>query len=243
MSKYRAVIFDLDGTLLNTIDDLAAGVNHVLALHGYPVHSVPEVQSMVGNGVARLMALVVPEGTAADEQSAMLAEFRKYYFSHSEVYTKPYDGIEKLLAGLQSRGIKTAVTSNKFDAAVKKLCDKYFGSLVTVAIGESADTPKILSLRTYRAPAWALSAKSRRSAIRTPKRLPVSQQYRSGSRTDLPRASGRAEPFFIPPAPFSMRKTGMLRNDFFTIIRTLSARSSGSYCRRNMIRTAFSIAV
>ena len=56
MSKYRAVIFDLDGTLLNTIDDLAAGVNHVLALHGYPVHSVPEVQSMVGNGVARLMS-------------------------------------------------------------------------------------------------------------------------------------------------------------------------------------------
>lgn len=142
MSKYRAVIFDLDGTLLNTIDDLAAGVNHVLALHGYPVHSVPEVQSMVGNGVARLMALAVPEGTAADEQSAMLAEFREYYFSHSEVYTKLYDGIEELLAGLQSRGIKTAVTSNKFDAAVKKLCDKYFGSLVTVAIGESADTPK-----------------------------------------------------------------------------------------------------
>ena len=82
MSKYRAVIFDLDGTLLNTIDDLAAGVNHVLALHGYPVHSVPEVQSMVGNGVARLMALAVPEGTAADEQSAMLAEFREYYFRH-----------------------------------------------------------------------------------------------------------------------------------------------------------------
>ena len=134
MSKYRAVIFDLDGTLLNTIDDLAAGVNHVLALHGYPVHSVPEVQSMVGNGVARLMALAVPEG--------MLAEFREYYFSHSEVYTKPYDGIEELLAGLQSRGIKTAVTSNKFDAAVKKLCDKYFGSLITVAISESADTPK-----------------------------------------------------------------------------------------------------
>ena len=78
----------------------------------------------------------------AEEQSAMLAEFREYYFSHSEVYTKPYDGIEELLAGLQSRGIKTAVTSNKFDAAVKKLCDKYFGSLITVAIGESADTPK-----------------------------------------------------------------------------------------------------
>ena len=101
----------------------------------------------------------------------------------------------------------------------------------------------ILSLRTYRAPAWALSAKSRRSAIRTPKRLPVSQQYRSGSRTGLPRASGRAGPFFIPPAPFSMRKTRMLRNDFFATIRTLSARSSGSFCRRNMIRTAFSIAV
>ena len=142
MSKYKAVIFDLDGTLLNTIDDLAAGVNHVLAAHGYPVHSVPEVQSMVGNGVARLMALAVPEGTSAEEQSAMLAEFREYYFRHSEVYTKPYDGIEELLAGLQSRGIKTAVTSNKFDAAVKKLCDKYFGSLITVAIGESADTPK-----------------------------------------------------------------------------------------------------
>ena len=101
----------------------------------------------------------------------------------------------------------------------------------------------ILSLRTFRAPAWALSAKSRISAIRTPKRLPVSRQYRSGSRMGLPRASGRVGSFFIPPAPFSMRKTRMLRNDFFTIIRTLSARSSGSYCRRNMIRTAFSIAV
>ena len=142
MNKYKAVIFDLDGTLLNTIDDLAAGVNHVLAEHGYPVHSVTQIQGMVGNGVARLMQLAVPEGTSKEEQSEMLSEFRAYYFSHSDVFTKPYDGIEELLAQLFTKGIKTAVTSNKFDAAVKKLCDKYFGSLVTLAIGESADTPK-----------------------------------------------------------------------------------------------------
>lgn len=142
MSRYRAVIFDLDGTLLNTIDDLAAGVNHVLASHRYPTHSVAAVSSMVGNGVARLIELAAPIGTSADELSCMLSEFREYYFAHSDVYTKPYDGIAPLLSELKHRGIKTAVTSNKFDAAVKKLCDKYFGSLISVAIGESADVAK-----------------------------------------------------------------------------------------------------
>lgn len=142
MSKYKAVIFDLDGTLLNTIDDLASGVNHVLEKNGMPRHTVEEVKYMVGNGVERLMRLAVPKGTSEQEQSELLAQFREYYISHSEIMTKPYDGIEKMLLSLRGENIKTAVASNKFDAAVKKLCEKYFPHMIDFAVGESADTPK-----------------------------------------------------------------------------------------------------
>ncbi len=142
MSKYKAVIFDLDGTLLNTIDDLAAGVNHVLGESGMPLHTVEEVKYMVGNGVERLMRLAVPAGTSEEKQSEFLARFREYYISHSEIMTKPYDGINDMLILLRGKNIKTAVASNKFDAAVKKLCEKYFPGMTDFAVGESADTPK-----------------------------------------------------------------------------------------------------
>lgn len=137
MKDYKAYIFDLDGTLLNTLDDLAASVNYALGCMAMPVRTVDEVRRFVGNGVRKLMERAVPEGTSETTIDEALSTFRSYYLLHSADNTRPYDGIMELLRELKSRGKLIAVVSNKFDAATKELCSQYFGSYVDVAIGES----------------------------------------------------------------------------------------------------------
>ena len=138
----RLVIFDLDGTLLDTLEDLYLATNAALTRHGLPCRSRDEVRLFVGNGVEMLIRRAVPAGTDEETILAVLADFKTTYAAICEDHTKPYDGILDMLAALRERGIRVAVVSNKFDAATKKLCEKYFGDLVEVAIGERAGVRK-----------------------------------------------------------------------------------------------------
>lgn len=131
-----AILFDLDGTLLDTLGDLHAAVNHVLLQFGYPTRSIEEVCRFVGNGAARLIRLAVPEG--ADPEPVLTA-FQSYYAAHCDILTKPYDGIPQALAILAEK-YPLAVVSNKPDRAVKELAKIYFPGLY--ARGESADCPR-----------------------------------------------------------------------------------------------------
>lgn len=135
--KLRLFIFDLDGTLLDTLRDLAGSVNYAMEQCHYPTHSIDEVCMMVGNGVAKLIRRAVPGGTSEKDIAIALDIFRKHYMKHSEDTTKPYDGILELLSSLKAQGKLIAVVSNKFDAATKTLCDKYFPGLIDVALGEN----------------------------------------------------------------------------------------------------------
>ena len=137
MKQYQAYIFDLDGTLLYTLDDLSASVNHALRSNGMPERSKEEVRRFVGNGVRKLIERAVPDGTSPDVSERVLNVFKAYYMEHSGYMTRPYDGIAEMLAQLKSQGKRIAVVSNKFDQATKELCHSYFGDLVEVAIGES----------------------------------------------------------------------------------------------------------
>lgn len=130
------ILWDLDGTLLDTLQDLADGTNHALRQFGYPERTVEEVRRFVGNGAQRLIEQAVPEGADVAE---VLEAFYAYYNAHCRVKTKPYDGILDALAELERR-FPMAVVSNKPDTAVKRLCAQYFSGLY--ARGESADCPR-----------------------------------------------------------------------------------------------------
>ncbi len=136
----RAVIFDLDGTLLDTLDDLTAAVNYALAAHGMPTHTRDEVCRFVGNGVRLLMLRAVPEGTDEGTFETVYADFRQYYKAHSLVKTAPYPGIAELLTAVADAGLKTAILSNKMQASMEDLCRHFFPT-VTVAIGDDGDRP------------------------------------------------------------------------------------------------------
>ena len=140
--SYETAVFDLDGTLLDTLEDLYLATNHALARHGLPLRSRDEVRMFVGNGVEMLIRRAVPAGTDEETTLAVLADFKTTYAAICEDHTKPYDGILEMLTALRERGIRVAVVSNKFDAATKKLCKKYFGDLVEVAIGERVGVRK-----------------------------------------------------------------------------------------------------
>ena len=136
MYTYHTYIFDLDGTLLNTLGDLAASNNYALRRHSMPERSLDEVRRFVGNGVQKLIERAVPEGTPADVTAQVLDTFRQHYLLHSLDTTRPYDGIVDMLASLQARGCRLAVVSNKFHAATQELCRHFFPGLIEVAIGE-----------------------------------------------------------------------------------------------------------
>ncbi len=135
--KYKAIVFDLDGTLLNTLDDLYLSVNYALEQFNLPLRTKEEVCSFVGNGVANLMERSIGENLGSVDFDACLNCFKKHYSVHSEDNTAPYDDVCALLATLKDKNVKCAIVSNKFDAAVKGLAEKYFPSLVDVALGES----------------------------------------------------------------------------------------------------------
>lgn len=139
---YQTVVFDLDGTLLDTLEDLYRAANAALESHSLPRRTRDEVRLFVGNGVEMLIRRAVPVGTDEETTLAVLADFKATYAAICEDHTKPYDGILAVLAALREKGIRVAVVSNKFDAATKQLCRKYFGELVEVAIGERAGVRK-----------------------------------------------------------------------------------------------------
>ena len=142
MYPYDAAVFDLDGTLLNTLDDLADSTNYALSCYGYPRRTLEEVRRFVGNGVAKLIARAMPDGATEEETARCLAVFRAHYLTNMRNKTGPFPGILSLLDRLNESGIPVAVVSNKFDDAVKSLCHHYFGDRVPVAIGESATVRK-----------------------------------------------------------------------------------------------------
>lgn len=136
MKEYNTYIFDLDGTLLNTLNDLAASTNYALRTHGMPEHTVEDVRWFVGNGVKKLMERAVPDGTDNPLFDDVFATFRQHYMKHSLDTTEPYPGVMDMLAELKRRGKRIAVVSNKFYAATQELCRHFFGLYVEVAIGE-----------------------------------------------------------------------------------------------------------
>ena len=133
---YKTFIFDLDGTLLDTIGDLAASVNYALRTNGMPEHSTDDVRRFVGNGVRLLMERAVPNGAANPLFDDAFADFRQHYMVHSLDTTRPYDGIPETLAELKSRGCRLAVVSNKFMSATQELIRHFFPDTIEVAIGE-----------------------------------------------------------------------------------------------------------
>lgn len=136
---YNTYIFDLDGTLLSTLADLAASCNYALRTNGMPEHTEDDVRRFVGNGVKKLMERAVPDGLQNPLFDKAFADFRQHYMKHNLDTTRPYDGIMPMLEQLRLRGKQVAVVSNKFYAATQELCRHFFGDLVDVAIGERED--------------------------------------------------------------------------------------------------------
>jgi len=136
MQQYSTYIFDLDGTLLDTLDDLAAAVNYALRTYGMPEHSRDDVRRFVGNGVRMLMTRAIPDGEQNPQFEEVFNSFRQYYLNHSLDTTRPYDGVPEMLAALKQRGCRLAVVSNKFCAATQELCRHFFPDTIEVAVGE-----------------------------------------------------------------------------------------------------------
>lgn len=135
--KYNTVIFDLDGTLLNTLEDLADCVNHTMRIFGYKERTIDEVRSFVGNGIGMLVRRAVPDYVSDEQYETVFAEYKKYYTGNCQVKTKPYDGVRLVVEKLHSMGIKIAIVTNKNQMAVNELNKKYFGDIINVAVGDN----------------------------------------------------------------------------------------------------------
>lgn len=132
---FKVFIFDLDGTLLDTLQDLANSVNYALRKHGMPTHSIDDIRRFVGNGVRLLMERAVPDGARNPQFDEVFATFRQHYMEHSLDTTRPYDGIPEVIRELKARGCQLAVVSNKMMAATQELIRHFFPE-IEVAIGE-----------------------------------------------------------------------------------------------------------
>ena len=133
--KRQLVIFDLDGTMLNTIADIAMATNHALSAFGYPTHSEEKIKSFVGNGVSKLLERALPEDKRTEENIALLREaFTEYYDKHNADLSTPYPGIASLLSQLQENGVLLAVASNKYQSATEKLVAHYFPGIDFVCV-------------------------------------------------------------------------------------------------------------
>lgn len=142
MNTYKTYIFDLDGTLLDTLNDLHASCNYALHTHGMPERSLEEVRQFVGNGVKKLMERAIPDGLENPLFEDTLQTFRQHYLLHNLDTTLPYPGIMDMLQQLKAQGKRIAVVSNKFYAATQDLCKHFFGDTIQVAIGEREDIKK-----------------------------------------------------------------------------------------------------
>ena len=127
--RYKAILFDMDGTLLDTLADMVSAVNHILSVHGWPQRTTEEVRAFVGNGARRLMERAVPPDVTGGAFEAVLAEYREWYQAHNCVDTAPYPGIPALLDALAAAGVKTAVVSNKPDRTTRTLAARFFPEL------------------------------------------------------------------------------------------------------------------
>lgn len=133
------ILFDLDGTLLDTLEDILAATNYALSVHGYPSRTLAELRRFVGNGAENQIRLSLPEGASPEEVQTVLATYKPYYTAHCQHFTRPYEGIPQALAQI-SRKYPLAIVSNKPDAAVKALCAREFPGIF--ALGESPDCPR-----------------------------------------------------------------------------------------------------
>ena len=140
--NYELVIFDLDGTILDTLEDLTDSMNYALEKHGYPIRTIEEVRSFVGNGLLMLTRRAIAPETDESRIQMVLAEQKAYYKEHCSDKTKPYQGIMELLEFLKKEGYKLAVVSNKADYAVQILCEQYFGGIFDMAVGEKENVRK-----------------------------------------------------------------------------------------------------
>ncbi len=137
MSKINTVIFDLDGTLLDTLEDLKNSVVYIQEKYGYPIHTIDQVRSHVGNGIFNLVALSVPGQYDNPQLESHVEEFKAHYKKHCNDFTKPYPGILSIIRQMKKIGYKMAIVSNKADMAVKALNDIYFSDYIHIAIGEN----------------------------------------------------------------------------------------------------------
>ncbi|MBR1500209.1 MAG: HAD family hydrolase [Bacteroidaceae bacterium] len=140
--KYKAIIFDLDGTLTDTLEDLFLSTNFALCSQGFPERSLDEVRRFVGNGVKKLIERAVPEGTPKGQTEKCFDAFRAHYLVHCQDHTKLYPGIATLLTTLQSKGYRMAVVSNKMQTGVTELARTFFHGIIDVAIGEQPGIPR-----------------------------------------------------------------------------------------------------
>ena len=141
MTMTKAVIFDMDGTILDTLGDLAAAVNYALAQHGYPARTVAQVRSYLGNGPANLIMQSCPPDTPPERVQAVLATYLPYYAAHCRERTAPYEGIPALLTELKAAGVALAVVSNKQECDVEALRQTYFADTISVAVGGAEGRP------------------------------------------------------------------------------------------------------
>ena len=138
----KLILFDLDGTLIDSLEDLAEAVNHALGLRGLPLHSVAEYRRMVGHGVRNLVKQALPEGADDALVDSALSDFKAYYQAHIDVHTRPYPGIPELLTDLQARGVQLAVASNKFQEGTEYLIQRFFpGNRFVAILGNRPGAP------------------------------------------------------------------------------------------------------
>ena len=134
--RYNTVIFDFDGTLLNTLTDLANAVNYAIGKHGYPTHPEKKIERMIGNGVNMLVARALPRGFDTPDYEAVMDDFRAHYSAHCSDNTAPYGGIYELLHTLRERGVKMAIATNKFQLAAEELRKQFFDGEIGLIVGD-----------------------------------------------------------------------------------------------------------
>ncbi|SDI68215.1 phosphoglycolate phosphatase [Pseudobutyrivibrio sp. 49] len=134
--KYEAILFDLDGTLLYTLEDLTDSINYMLAKYGFPTHSIDDVRRFVGNGLRKLVERALPEGANYEHFEEFLKEFIEYYNCHNLIKTKPYDGVMETTGKLVEMGKKMAIVTNKGQTASDSLIDDFFAPNITIVVGD-----------------------------------------------------------------------------------------------------------
>ncbi len=139
---FRTAVFDLDGTLLDTLPDLHAALNHAMSLRGWPQKEISDTRKNVGNGIRRLIRLSAPEDAAEEQIDRCFDDFISYYSEHLTVATVPYPGIPELIRSLANEGVLIAVATNKYDAGAKTIITRFFGDQISVTLGDAPGSPR-----------------------------------------------------------------------------------------------------